>query len=215
MDVSNAARRIRAVLFDFDGTLTAPGSIDFDVIREAVGCPRGRPVLEFIAEMPSDLRRAEALRILEEFEAGAALRSQPNEGAEEIVAFIRARNLKTGIISRNSLTSILTALDNFKRIGPADFDVILSRDDPFNPKPSPDGILAAAASMGIPAGELLVVGDFVFDIEAGLNAGAITAYLTNRGPARACPRPPDFVLDHLCQLEEVLRNHAGPPESSH
>ena len=39
--------RLRAVLFDFDGTLTAPGEIDFTGIRRAVGCPREIGLLEF------------------------------------------------------------------------------------------------------------------------------------------------------------------------
>jgi len=214
MTALDAARQIDAVLFDFDGTLTAPGSIDFDVIREAVGCPKGRPVLEFIAEMPSEHERAEAARILEQFETEAARRSVPNDGAEEIVAYIRDLNVKIGIISRNSLASIEIALRNFESVGMADFDVVLSRDDPFNPKPSPEGILAAAARLGTTAAQVLVVGDFVFDIEAGHNAGALTAYLTNRNPAHAWLRPPDFTIRSLRELKEILdgRNpEPGPP----
>jgi len=195
---------IRAVLFDFDGTLTEPGSLDFGVIRDAVGCPKGRPVLEFINSMASQANRAEALKILDAFEAEAARQSRPNAGAEEVLEFLRGRGIKVGIISRNSLVSIRTALDNFGRIRPLDFAIILSRDDPFDPKPSPEGILAAVRILGVPVAQVLVVGDFVFDVEAGHKAGALTAFLTNRGFSHPCAYPSDFTLEHLGELKDII-----------
>jgi HAD superfamily hydrolase (TIGR01509 family) len=211
MESQSSAKLIRAVLFDFDGTLTEPGSLDFGVIREAIGCPKGRPVLEFINGMSSQAERAEATRILNEYEAEAARRSRPNAGAEEALRFLRARGLKVGIISRNSLVSIETALKNFERIQPSDFAVILSRDDPVSPKPDPEGILAAAEALGVSVAQVLVVGDFVFDIEAGQKAGALTAFLTNRGFSHPCALPSDFTLEHLGDLTDIVGLHAPLP----
>ncbi|MCX5838256.1 MAG: HAD family hydrolase [Deltaproteobacteria bacterium] len=205
---------IRAVLFDFDGTLTEPGSLDFSVIRDAVGCPKGRPVLEFINSMASPAERAEAFKILDAFEAEAARQSRPNAGAEEVLDFLRARGMKVGIISRNSLVSIRTALDNFGRIRSLDFAIILSRDDPFDPKPSPEGILAAAGIMGVPVAQVLVVGDFVFDIEAGHKAGALTAFLTNRGSSHPSAYPSDFTLEDLTELKDIVSLYAPLPAIS-
>ena len=214
MDLQSSTKLIRAVLFDFDGTLTEPGSLDFSVIRDAVGCPKGRLVLEFINSMASQAERAEAFKILDAFEAEAARQSRPNAGAEEVLEFLRARGMKIGIISRNSLASIRTALDNFGRIRPLDFAVILSRDDPFNPKPSPEGILAAVRILGVPAAQVLVVGDFVFDVEAGHKAGALTAFLTNRGSSHPCSYPSDFTLEHLGELKEIVSLYAPLPAIS-
>ena len=204
MDMPISTRLIRAVLFDFDGTLTEPGSLDFGAVRDAIGCPRGRPVLEFINSIASQVERDKAFNILEAFEAEAARRSRPNSGAEDVLEFLIARGIKIGIISRNSLTSIRTGLDNFERIQPADFAVILSRDDPYSPKPSPEGILAAAGILGIPVTRVLVVGDFVFDVEAGGKAGALTAFLTNRGSSHPCTHPSDFTLEHLGELKRIF-----------
>jgi len=211
MDLQSSTKLIRAVLFDFDGTLTEPGSLDFGVIRDAVGCPKGRPVLEFINSMASQAERAEAFKILDAFEAEAARQSRPNAGAEEALEFLLGRGIKIGIISRNSLASIRTALDNFGRIQPLDFAIILSRDDPFNPKPSPEGILAAARILGVPVAQVLVVGDFVFDVEAGHKAGALTAFLTNRGSSHPCAYPSDFTLEHLGELKEIVSLYAPLP----
>jgi hydrogenase expression/formation protein HypE len=204
MDMPISTRLIRAVLFDFDGTLTEPGSLDFGAVRDAIGCPRERPVLEFINSIASQAKRDEAHKILDAFEAEAARQSRPNSGAEDALEFLRARGIKVGIISRNSMASIRTALDNFARIQLADFAVILSRNDPYNPKPSPEGILAAAGILEVPVAQVLVVGDFVFDVEAGRNAGALTAFLTNRGFAHPCTCPSDFTLEHLGELNQIV-----------
>ena len=214
MDLQSSTKLIRAVLFDFDGTLTEPGSLDFGVIRDAVGCPKGRPVLEFINSMASQAERDEAFKILDAFEDEAARQSRPNAGAEEVLEFLLARGMKIGIISRNSLASIRTALDNFGRIKPVDFAIILSRDDPFNPKPSPEGILAAVRILGVPVAQALVVGDFVFDVEAGHKAGALTAFLTNRGSSHPCAYPSDFTLEHLGELKEIVSLYAPLPAIS-
>jgi len=81
---------------------------------------------------------------------------------------------------------VLTSLANFPSLKEADFDVILTRESGGRPKPHPDGVLAAAGAMGVSVGELLVVGDFIFDIAAGNAAGAATALLTNgSGPPGA------------------------------
>jgi len=202
---------IRGVLFDFDGTLTEPGTLDFPAIRRALGCPAARPILEFIQSLPAQEERDEALRILDSHEFRAAASSQPNRGAEDLLEFLRARGIRIGIVSRNSLPSILRALENFERIAASDFEVILSRDDPFAPKPSPDGIRAAAERMRAPVGQLLVVGDFIFDVEAGRSAGAITAYVTNGRLDSETSRLADCTVADLVELKDMLRLHLPLP----
>src|SRR5512132_3583747 len=96
-------RLIKAVLFDFDGTLTRPGSLDFPAIKAAIGCPAGSPILEFIPSLESESERRKARSILDRFEMEAAQQSCPNPGAEPLVRFLRSNGLKLGIISRNSL----------------------------------------------------------------------------------------------------------------
>ena len=94
----------------------------------------------------------------------------------------------------------------------ADFDVVVTRDDGHvAPKPAPDGVLHAAAAMGVAPEETLVVGDFLLDMRAGRAAGAVTAYLVNHGElgdgegvepqAADC----DFVVGRLPELEDVVR----------
>ncbi|MFQ5928802.1 MAG: HAD-IA family hydrolase [Acidobacteriota bacterium] len=197
---------IKAVLFDFDATLTLPGSLDFPAIKKALGCPTDLPVLEFIANLACREEQEAALRVLDRFESDASRESRPNSGTEELIKYLQSKNLPVGIISRNRLRSILRALENFEFVSPSDFKVIVSRDDQVELKPDPAGILLAARKMGVQVEEMLVVGDFHFDIEAGRKAGAVTVFLTNGAAPPRFLFPPDYVITHLRELQDIVRN---------
>lgn len=194
-------KRIKGVLFDFDGTLTLPGALDFPAIKRDLGCPEEKPILEYLRSLPS-ARREELMTILELREEEAATKSFPNKGAESCLSALREKGILLGIITRNSLKSVYTALEKFHGISPEDFTVIISREDAL-PKPHPDGVHQAAIKMGITPQELLVVGDFRFDIMAGNAAGSPTILLQTRDrPVMAAGDPePDY---RVSDLEEIL-----------
>ncbi len=203
--------RYQAVLFDFDGTLTHPGALDFPALRRALDCPPGTLILEYIDALPSAEVRADKRRILDEFETAAARASIPNEGAEETVRLLLSRGIRVGILTRNTRASVLTSLANFPSLKESDFGVILTRESGGRPKPSPDGVHAAAAALEVPLASLLVVGDFVFDIAAGEAAGAATALLTNGAspPPPGTPTvpviaTPDYTIHRLSELAGIL-----------
>lgn len=181
--------RLEAVLFDFDGTLTMPDGLDFPAIKAKLGCPPDRFVLEWVDELPPGAVRDRAFAALEEFELAGAAKARPNTGAEEAVRRLRRHGLKVGVITRNGRPAVDRALENFDRLAAADFDVIVTRDDPYPPKPEPDGVLGAAAAMGVDPSRVLVVGDFILDPLAGRAAGAVTAFLTNGEAAAGKARP--------------------------
>ncbi len=141
--------RTKAVLFDFDGTLTQPGGIDFMAIKRAIDCPPDIPLLEFIETLPPE-SRGNAETVLDQFETEAAAQAEPNRETEELVAYLRSNGIRVGILTRNSLESVRRSLKNFPSLSPNDFDIIVSRDDPIKPKPSGDGVgdfrMAAAES---------------------------------------------------------------------
>ncbi len=198
--------RVEAVLFDFDGTLTRPDSLDFLSFRKSIGCPADQFILEFIQEALSPPEKRRVLDQLDQFEFEAASRSEPNSGAEDLILYLRAQNIPLGIISRNSRRSIQRALQNFKRIRESHFEVYISRDDEVEPKPSPAGVLLAAEKMEVRVDHMLVVGDFILDIDAGSRAGAPTVLLTNGGDGAAPSRPaPDHVINQLSELKDLVR----------
>ena len=210
----SAARpfRLRAVIFDFDGTLTHPGALDFAAIKREVGCPPDQFVLEWILALPEGAARDAAAATLERFELEAADASAPNEGAEELIRGLRDASLSVAVLTRNGRSAVERALRRFPTLTLADFDVVVTRDDgDLAPKPAPDGVLHAAAAMGVPPEETLVVGDFLLDMRAGRAAGAVTAYLVNHGEtgdgegAEPESADCDFVVARLPEVDQIVR----------
>jgi HAD superfamily hydrolase (TIGR01509 family) len=195
-------KRIKGVLFDFDGTLTLPGALDFPAIKREMDCPPNVPILEYLEMVPAELKPP-LMKILESKEERAAEESLPNVGAEECLLTLRDKGLLLGIITRNSLPSVIRALEKFETIRLHDFAAVITRDDSL-PKPHPQGVHKACERMGLVASELMVVGDFRFDVIAGKGAGSCTVLLTNGKPPPMAPGDPEPDYTVAC-LEEILQ----------
>ena len=193
---------IKGVLFDFDGTLTYPGTLDFPAIKREMNCPEDKPILEYLETQPP-ARRARLMKMLEFKEEEAAERSFSNIGAEKCLSVLKQKGLLLGIITRNSLKSVSRALKKFDGISLEDFSAVITRENSL-PKPHPEGVYEAARRMGLLTSELMVVGDFRFDVMAGNRAGALTVLLTNKGKSSMAPedQEPDYIVD--C-LEDILK----------
>ena len=199
------AYRIKAVLFDLDGTLTLPGALDFSIIKKKLGCPADLPVLEFIDAIDRPSEKEKALRALDKFETEGARNSLPNPEAEALVRYLRSLNLKIGIITRNSARIVRRTLDNFDTLKPEDFNVVITRDDPLKPKPSGQGLCHAAEKIGLRPEEILFVGDFIFDMLAGKRAGTLTAFLRHSDSVLPEEGECDFIVSSLLELKPVIR----------
>ncbi|MFQ5486722.1 MAG: HAD-IA family hydrolase, partial [Desulfobacterales bacterium] len=147
----------------------------------------------------------DAFAVLEHFEAEAALKSKPNTGAEELIRYLKGADVPVGIITRNSRQSVKQSLKNFHHTDWKDFELVITREDPVSPKPDPEGIVLAARRFGIDVANLLVVGDFLYDILAGNSAGALTVFLQNRGGHLSPECKSDYTISHLEELKEIVR----------
>ena len=195
---------IKGVLFDFDGTLTLPGALDFPAIKKALRCPLDQPILEFLDTQPLDLR-AKLEKILEEEEDRAAEICFPNRGAEKCLSVLKSRQIPIGILTRSRLNPIRKALQRFKGVTIDDFDAIVTREMSL-PKPHPEGVVRVSAEMGVSPEELLVVGDFSFDVISAKRAGAVAVLLTNGGESTMAPDDPqpDYTISCLEDLPALL-----------
>lgn len=211
-NLNNKPYRISGVLFDFDGTLTKPGALDFSVIKKIIGCPDEIPALEFIESIPDSQERAEAFNELDRFESLAASNSEPNPGAEDLIREIHSMGIPLGLITRNSIDSVKEALKKFNGIGLHDFDIVITRNDAVKPKPSPEGVLLAARKLNIDPRHILMVGDFVFDIDAGKNAGTLTALLDVNPRVDKSRLECDIIISCLTDLEPILKMGSPLPQ---
>jgi len=194
---------IKGILFDFDGTLTVPGAINFLEIKASLGCPPEVPILEFIESLDNN-EQQKAYSLLDRHEDRAARISFPAQDAEVVVRELKKKDLPLGIITRNSLNAVLLSLNNFDQVTADDFAIILTRDD-GTPKPDPAGVVIAAHTMGIVTEELLLVGDFSLDIMAGHAAGARTVLIVHDTTRIIPPHPePDYRINHLRELLPIV-----------
>lgn len=194
--------KIKAVLFDFDGTLTLPGAIDFDGLKEEIGCPPATTAFEYIQSLASEEREI-ATKQLEQFELEAAKESIPDPDAESVISYLISQNVKVGVLTRNGREPVLVSLENFATINEETFDFIISRDDPVAPKPDAAGVLLASIWWGVDVSNILMVGDYVYDIQAGQNAGSLTAFLNRRTTVKEIHS--DFTIFKLDQLNEIVQ----------
>lgn len=193
---------VKGVLFDLDGTLTFPGAIDFPAVKKELGCPLDQPILEYIQTQPLS-RRSRLSAILAKREKAAAEASCPNVGAEHCLGALMREGLPIGLLTRNSMASVEAVLERFRSVSSEDFAAVVTRET-SPPKPHPGGVLEAARRMGLSPRELLMVGDFRFDVMAGKAAGAKTALLTNGGRSACDDPPPDYVIGRLTELLPLL-----------
>lgn len=179
-----------------DGTLTV-SALDFDQLRAESGVPQGRPILEHMAQAPRAERKM-IQAVLERHERDAALRSALRDGAAEVLEELRRRGFKTALLTRNSAESVRTVL---RRFG-LEFDCWISREH-AEPKPSPEPVLKIARTLGLPPEQLVVVGDYTFDVLCGHAAGARTAFVRTDNGVEP-PEQTDVVIENLHELLRLL-----------
>ena len=201
--------RLDAVLFDFDGTLARP-AIDFPGLKRELGTPPGVFALEHLRSLPHGEELDRANEVLARFELDAADRAEPNDGAEATVRSLRDLGLLLGIVTRNRREIIVRSLERFSELSPADFDVIVTRDDDVKYKPEPDQILLAASRLGVSPERTMMVGDFVVDVEAGYRAGSVTVHLLDPEDGAVPAHEPDFRIKSLLELEAIVRMGLSP-----
>ena len=156
-------------VFDMDGTLTLAVH-DFEAIKRALDIPLAEDILGYLAALPEAVAAAKHAWLLEH-ERELALTSQPAPGAIELVRALHGRGCRLGILTRNAHELALLTL---RAIGLDDcFAVadVIGRDE-APPKPDPGGLLHFARAWQVAPAELVMVGDYRFDLECARAAGA-------------------------------------------
>ena len=165
-------------IFDLDGTLTVSAH-DFDHIRRELGLAPETPILEALHAMPES-EAAPLWDSLNELEFYYAGKASVMQGASELLQKLHENGRQLAILTRNTMpvvkqTLLACKIDHFFPL-----DHILDRDSCM-PKPSPDGIRHLLDLWQAEAGDTVMVGDYLYDLEAGKGAGVATVHLDTRG----------------------------------
>ena len=165
-------------VFDLDGTLTVPAH-DFEGIRRELRLPEGRPILEEIAKLPEAIA-LQAMARLDQIEYEVACKAVPQPGAVRVVSELRSRHCQVGVFSRNSARSVQETL---KQCGMETLfrpSHIMARES-CAPKPDPKGIHMLLSRWQGRVRETVMVGDYLYDMQAGRKAGVITVGFDSDG----------------------------------
>jgi HAD superfamily hydrolase (TIGR01509 family) len=188
---------LRGIIFDMDGTLVDSG-LDFDAIRRDIGLPERHPILEGVEAIPAGPGRDRAFEILHRHEHDGARRATPYPGVADLLGRLETLALRRGVLTRNSRVSAKTTFD---RLGWT-FDSVLTRED-APAKPDPTGVLAICDDWNLPPADVLFVGDYLFDLQAGHNAGTKAA-LFAPGVLPEWADLADWVVSSFGELEELI-----------
>ena len=156
-------------VFDMDSTLTLAVH-DFPAIKRALDIPQEDDILHHLAALPSDEAASKRAWLLDH-ERELAHAATPAPGARELLHMLRDRGCRLGVLTRNAHELALVTL---QAVGMGDCfasEDILGRDE-APPKPDPGGLLHLADKWSIEPSELVMVGDFRFDLECAKAAGA-------------------------------------------
>ena len=181
-------KKIRAVLYDFDGTLADSTELIMRSYRHTMTCHLGEcPPDEawlsgFGMTLESQIARFarsddEGLAMLgtyREFQDGlhdTLLRPFP--GAAETVAELERRGYALAIVTSKHRRSALRGMELCGIV--PHFGVVVTPEDVANPKPHPEPVLLALERLGVEPAEALFVGDSPHDVASGRAAGTRTA----------------------------------------
>jgi HAD superfamily hydrolase (TIGR01509 family) len=187
-------------VFDLDGTLTLPVH-DFDYIRLELGVPAGSDILEWLGTLPDQEAGPRHAR-LNEIEHELIDRTAPAPGAHNVISHLHANGARLGILTRNTRQIALHTLRHIGLDTYFTYDFILGRNEAL-PKPDPDGILQLAAHWETTTDEMVMVGDYLYDLQTGRAAGAFTVHVRGTRP-HGWPEWTDFEVASLEELAELL-----------
>jgi HAD superfamily hydrolase (TIGR01549 family) len=226
-------RDLRALIFDLDGTLydqrPVHRALRLALLRENLLSPLRvwstlkilrsyREALERLREMPSasDLareqvrlatrgcgRKEEEVQACVEYWTARALDFMPRAqyaGIIELLAALRSRGIRTAVLSDYPAETKLA------RMGlRAHFDVVLWAGDPEVRalKPSPRGLHAILARLGVPPKQALYVGDRPEVDAAAAQAAGVACAILNSPPR---PGKPWWEIASFEQLRDAVRH---------
>lgn len=213
---------IKAVVFDFDGTL-ARLNIDFPAMRSSIRklmTDFQIPVGEFtdlhILEMIdaggvylNELRPAEAAifrsrahELVTRMEIEAADEGALLDGTRMLLAELAGRSIRTGVVTRNCRIAVIKVFPDIAHFCQA----FLAREDTEYVKPHPAHLRSALRALGVVPAEAIMVGDHPLDILLGRETGTWTVGVLTGHSGREDLRSAnaDLILDKAIDIINIL-----------
>ncbi len=207
-------KNIKAIIFDFDGTLANDISYHINSFVQAfreigveltekekanlIGKPMAITIKEIIKRHKKgnlDEIKSNKTKIYEEKIKGKYILYKDVESSIKILM----KKYKLAIVTASNKDVLYDSMP--KNIAKK-FSIILTGEEDFKPKPSPEGLLIASKKLKIKPEECIYVGDMDRDIYAAKNAGMI-AFGIERGMNEEFEKA-DFKIKNLKELMKLL-----------
>ena len=211
--------KIKAVLFDFDGTIMDTNTIilkswqhtfntvlgrdpDFEVIKQTFG----EPLDETMAKLFPDRDTHEMVETYRNYQRHIYkddITMFP--GTKETIEELKRRGYKVAIVTSRLWSSTTQGLYKFDI---ADmFDAVVSAEDTTIHKPDPTPILLCLDKLGIGADEALMVGDSKFDILCARNAcvkSVLVSWTISVTDEQRAILAPDYYIQDAAEVLEIV-----------
>ena len=215
----NTDKMIKIAILDFDGTL---GDTTDVIVRttqatiKEMGLPERSdeqcaamiglrlveipPVLFPECEVDCDLYAVTYRRLFHEFNTEGAVQLYPN--VMDTLMELKRRGIILTIASSRSNASLTEYINN---LGLAStITCILGANDVKKGKPDPEAVNKTLERFDINADEAIVVGDTIFDIEMGRNAGTRTCGVSYGNGSRESLSKADWIIDDFGELLKLI-----------
>ena len=217
---------MRCLIFDFDGTLADTNAAIVKTYQETfrvMGLPvptaeQVTPTIGLVSEkiFPILLPGIDPERIEEGvkinrklfYEVGVPLITM-FEGVTDVLSCLRERGIRMAIASSRNTPSLEFIVD--KLAIRQYFDEIAGAGMVERHKPAPDMALLICKDLCIQPGDAMVIGDTVFDLGMGINAGCRTCGVTygNHSREKLSGAGPDWLIDDFSELIEIVETWTG------
>ena len=173
---------IKAIIFDFDGTLADTLPICFyafqavfkefdniEVTQDEIKAMFGPSETGIIRENLVNSSHDKAIELYyEKYNEKHRELVQDNKEINDLLLLLKREGYKLGIVTGKASRSLLISLEclNMNAL----FDVIITGDDVNIPKPHPEGINQALAQLNVKISEAVFLGDSDADVIAGKQA---------------------------------------------
>ncbi|MFH1375449.1 MAG: HAD family hydrolase [Patescibacteria group bacterium] len=220
-------QNIKAVLFDFDGTLVhsidllvdifaeclqeqAINSVDSGQIRRLIGEPIDQ-IFDKLAEhlSPAERSKLDHAALEKSFREKEDLRNSAEnihaiEDTRGTLEFLKKQKVKLAVVSTKIVTRVEKLTDELELTH--FFDLIVGRDLIENPKPNPEPVLYACEKLNVKPSETLFVGDSLLDLGAAKAAKVTFIGVLTGVCNRKCfeEHKADYIFSHVGEVGSLV-----------
>ena len=211
--------KTKIIILDFDGTLADTTGVIIRTMQATIkelGLPHRTdqqcaamiglrlveipPVLFPETELDVELYAQTYRRLFKVYNTEGAVELYP-----DVVETLRELNNRGVVLTIASSRSKASLIDYVVNLGLTDIlTYVVGADDVKVGKPDPEPVNMTLAKLGFKPEEAVVVGDTVFDIHMGINAGTRTCGVTYGNGSRESLSEANWLIDDFSQLLNII-----------